>query len=219
MVKGTKDKWKAKSLYTVYAPEMFDRKEIGEIVGTEKTIPGRVVIVGLNEITGNLTHSYTNLKLKVTSVRGLSAYTSFVGHELQRSYLRTLVRRRRSIVEDVYDVVTKDGVKVRVKTNIYTAVKASESARKALRKGAREEIEKRAKELNFDAFIQEIVFGKLSTKLYGKLRKILPLRRVEIRKTEVKVSVPVEGDGKEIKEEKKEKSEGAASEKKAPSAA
>ncbi len=44
----------------------------------------------------------------------------------------------------------------------------------------------RASELNFEQFIEEAIMGKLSANIYRNAKYIYPLRRVEIRKTEVK---------------------------------
>ncbi len=51
-------------------------------------------------------------------------------------------------------------------------------------------VKNRASELNYEQFIEEAIMGKLSANIYRNAKSIYPLRRVEIRKTEVK-SVPV----------------------------
>ena len=43
----------------------------------------------------------------------------------------------------------------------------------------------RAKELDMAQFVQEIVTGKLSANIYHDVKPIYPLRRVEVRKTEI----------------------------------
>lgn len=43
----------------------------------------------------------------------------------------------------------------------------------------------RAKELDMAQFVQEIVTGKLSAGIYHDVKPIYPLRRVEVRKTEI----------------------------------
>jgi small subunit ribosomal protein S3Ae len=96
------------------------------------------------------------------------------------------VRRRRDIVNEVVDVVTKDGHGVRVKLSIYTARKASSPAKTAVRKAAHAEMIERAKEMDFQTFEQEIIYGKFSSRIYKAIKRILPIKRVEVRKTEVK---------------------------------
>jgi small subunit ribosomal protein S3Ae len=46
-------------------------------------------------------------------------------------------------------------------------------------------IQAKAKELNMEQFVQEIVSGKLSANIYHDVKPVYPLRRVEVRKTEI----------------------------------
>ncbi len=43
----------------------------------------------------------------------------------------------------------------------------------------------RARKLDFEKLIEEIVNGKFSAKIYRSVKQIYPLRRVEILKTEI----------------------------------
>ena len=180
------DKWKTKAWYTVIAPDLFENKEIGVLPSDDDAkLINRIVRISLAEITGDMSHTYTMLAFRVVEVKGKSAFTKLIGHELSPSYLRSLVRRKRDVVNEIVDVTTKDGLKVRVKLSIYTARKASSPAKTALRKAAHGEMEARAKEMDFGTFIQEIVFGKFSSRIYKASKRILPLKRVEVRKTEL----------------------------------
>jgi len=180
------DKWKTKTWYSVIAPDMFENKEIGQIPADDDSkLLNRIVRVSLGDLTGDMTQAYTTLLFRVNDVKGKSAFTKLVGHELSPSYLRSLVRRKRDVIHDVVDVETKDGVKLRIKTSLYTAKKASNPAKTAVRNAARTEIIARAKEMDFAAIEQEIVFGKFSSRIYKAIKKIIPIKRVEVRKTEV----------------------------------
>jgi len=55
---------------------------------------------------------------------------------------------------------------------------------KQIRKMMEEIIINRAKTLELSKYIQEIILGKLSSDIYKVAKKIYPLRRVEITKTE-----------------------------------
>ena len=56
----------------------------------------------------------------------------------------------------------------------------------ALRNALMKELKKRAQSKPFGEFIQETLFGKAAGELFRTLRQIAPLKRVEIRKTELK---------------------------------
>lgn len=183
------DKWKMKSWYSVIAPEIFDSKEIGQIVSSdEPNLKNRVIKIGLGDLTGSFSQgaAYTTLYFRVKETVGKTVKTMFIGHELVPGYMRTLARRRRSLVTQVDDVMTKDGVEMRIKMLCISGLKVSEAVRTDLRKVLSENIKAIAKSTDFPVLVQEIVFGKLSAKLYSGVKKIGPIKRVEIKKTEVK---------------------------------
>jgi len=122
------DKWKAKTLYQVVAPDLFQGKELGYVAANEDSkLIDRVIRIGMSDVTGSFDelNMYTMLRFRITDVKGTHAYTSFDGHELSRAYVRTLTTRRHSLVDPVVDVITKDEVPVRVKGLIITAHRVS----------------------------------------------------------------------------------------------
>jgi small subunit ribosomal protein S3Ae len=180
------DTWKSKTWYTVLAPQMFESKEIGQIPATEDAhLINRIVKVSLAELTGDISQSYVNLQFRIHEVKGKTAYTRLVGHEMSAGYLRTLVRRRRNVINEVVDVESKDGVKLRIKISIFTARRVSSPVKTALRNSTREEILLRVKEMDFQQLAQEIIFGKFSATLFNRLKKLCPVKRIEVRKTEL----------------------------------
>ena len=182
------DKWKLKSWYTLVAPEMFESKELGQVVSSdEPNLKNRVVRIGLGDMLGSFSQgtAYTVLFFRVSGVTGKTAHTKFIGHELVPGYVRTLVRRRRSVMSQVDDIVTRDGVPVRIKSMCISGIKVSEGVRADVRKVISETVKSIAKNTDFPVLAQEMVFGKLSSKIFGAVKKIGPLKRVEIRKSEV----------------------------------
>jgi small subunit ribosomal protein S3Ae len=180
--------WKAKQWYNLVAPEMFGKTNIGETVAEvpEKLI-GRVVEITLGELTNDLSKQNTKLLLKIDRVGGDSAYTKFMGHQLTQDYLRSLVKRQTSAVETNVSVTTKDGYTIRVKPSCFTIKRARANQVKAIRSIMNNVIEAKAKELDMPQFIQEVITGKLSASIYHDVKPIYPLRRVEVRKTEIEV--------------------------------
>ncbi|TAN43906.1 MAG: 30S ribosomal protein S3ae [Candidatus Methanoperedens sp.] len=180
------ESWKVKQWYNLVAPEMFGKVNIGETVADvpEKLI-GRVIEVTLGELTNDLSKQNIKLLLKVDSVGGDSAYTKFTGHQLTQDYLRSLIKRSTSNIETNVSVLTKDGYTVRVKPSCYTIKRARANQVKAIRSIMNSVITSRAREMNMEQFVQEIVTGKLSASIYHDVKPIYPLRRVEVRKTEI----------------------------------
>ncbi len=178
--------WKAKQWYNLVAPEMFGKTNIGETVAEvpEKLI-GRVVEITLGELTNDLSKQNTKLLLKIDRVGGDSAYTKFMGHQLTQDYLRSLVKRQTSAVETNVSVTTKDGYTIRVKPSCFTIKRARANQVKAIRSIMNNVIEAKAKEMDMPQFVQEVITGKLSASIYHDVKPIYPLRRVEVRKTEI----------------------------------
>jgi small subunit ribosomal protein S3Ae len=125
---------------------------------------------------------------KVDQVAGDSAYTKFVGHELTSDYIRSLVKRRTSRIDSIIDVTTSDGYKVRVKPSCFTVKRARSTQVKTIRNIASNIIQEKAGTLDLNQFIQDVVLGRISLDIYKDAKEIYPLRRVEIRKTEILAS-------------------------------
>lgn len=183
------DKWKSKQWYTVLAPQAFDTKEIAEIVSSdEENLKNRVLSLSLAEVTGQPSQSaiFTSLKFRIGEVKGKSAYTRLIGHEISPSYIRTLSRRNRSIINVIYDIRAKDDQTVRVKILAITGSEVSQNTKKNIFHAVMEELRKVGAEHSTDQLMQEIIFGKFASKLFNRLKQITSMRRVEVRKSELK---------------------------------
>ncbi|MDK2826880.1 SSU ribosomal protein S3AE [Methanolobus vulcani] len=184
------DKWKSKTWYNVETPEFISRTNIGVTPAEEpEQLIGRVVETTVGEIANDFTKHNTKLRLEINDVNGDIANTRFLGHEITTDYLRSIVKRQTSRIDANLDVTTKDGYVIRVKPICFTVKRARSSQIKGIREVMVKIVKERAAELNFEQFIEEAIMGKLSANIYRNAKSIYPLRRVEIRKTEVK-SVP-----------------------------
>lgn len=185
-VKKVKDKWKAKQWYTVRAPPMYNAGVIAETLADEQEkLMGRVAEATLQDLTGDFSKMHVKMRFKVAAVRGNECATKFAGHELTSDYIRRLTRRKHSKIDAVVDVTTKDGFRMRVKPLAVTDRRAQSSAEQEIRRIAVSVITAAAAEKDHPAFIKEVVNGDLAQVIYNQARKIYPLKRVEIRKSEV----------------------------------
>ena len=180
------DSRKAKLWYKVVSPEMFGRSPFGETIANDpERIVGRIVETTLGDLTNNFSKQNTKLKFKVDRVAGDSAYTKFLGHEMTSDYLRSLVKRRTSRIDAIVDVTTTDGYQVRVKPSCFTVKRARANQVKSIRELSKKVIMERSKSLDLNQLIQDAVGGKISLDIYKEAKMIYPLRRVEVRKTEI----------------------------------
>lgn len=181
-----KDKWRSKKWYTVVAPPYFGGVEIGSIPSDDpQKILGRVVEATLYDITEDFAHQYLKTYFQVISVDGKRALTIFKGHEYSRDYLRSLVRRKTTTVDGIFDVTTKDNYKLRVAACAFTTTRIRTSQEREIRAIMRRILEEKARTLNFDQFVQEAVLGKIASDIYNEAKKITALRHVGIRKTKL----------------------------------
>lgn len=195
-----KDKWRSKRWYTVVAPPYFGSVEIGSIPADDsQKLLGRVVEATLYDITEDFAHQYLKTYFQVIEVDGRRALTIFKGHEYSRDYLRSLVRRKTTKVDGIFDVTTKDGYKLRVASCAFTTTRIKTSQEREIRTIMRKIIEEKAKTLNFDQFVQEAVLGKIASDIYNEAKKIAALRHVGMRKTKLLSRPEIQAEA--IKEE------------------
>ncbi|MBU1198058.1 30S ribosomal protein S3ae [Candidatus Micrarchaeota archaeon] len=181
------DTWKSKSWYSVHAPKFLNEVEVAQIPALDdEHMLNRIIQIPLKDITKDLSHVYTNVKLRVSEIKGKSAYAKFIGHEVSREYIHALVRRRMDALNAVFSVTSKDGIEFRIKAVVLTGVSCSGTQKRALRNGLTTELKRIAESKTFGEFIYDTLFGKTSAEIYRLLRTIAPLKRVEIRKTELK---------------------------------
>ena len=175
-----------KRWYTVMAPEMFDRAELGETPADEpEQVYDRTVQTTLGELQNDPSENNTKLTFQITDVGSDTAYTEFVQHELTRDYLRSLTRRGTSKVDAFITVLTTDDYRVQVQPVAYTTKSADHSQEHAIRKTMIDLVEEAAEERTFEGLVDSIVEGRLSSAIYGEAKTIYPLRRVEVQKTRV----------------------------------
>ncbi|MEM2546328.1 MAG: 30S ribosomal protein S3ae [Candidatus Bathyarchaeia archaeon] len=188
--KKVRDKWRSKTWYTVVAPPYFGNVELGAIPADEpQKLVGRVMEATLYDITGDFSHQYLKLYFQITQVEGKTARTMFKGHEYSRDYLRSLVRRRTTKVDGIFNVSTKDGYRFRVAVCAFTLTRIKTSQEHAIRKIMAKIVEEKSAALTMDQFVQEMVLGKIASDIYNEARKIVPLRHVGVRKSKLLTQV------------------------------
>ena len=107
--------WKAKSWFKVHVPDNLGKAYIGDTIANDAdSVVGRIMQATLGEITNDYAKQHIKMSFKIATVTGDAAYTEFVGHEVTRDYLRSLVKRRSSRVDCQVPLLTKDGKKVRL---------------------------------------------------------------------------------------------------------
>lgn len=184
--KKVKDKWRAKEWYKLYAPEMFSKMQLGETPADNPDgIMGRVTEATVHDLTGDFSKMHIKIKFKVNNVSGLDAHTAFYGHDLTSDYVRRLTRRKRTKTDTVVDVATKDGWAIRVKPMAVSEQRIQASQETAIRLIMQEEAKKAASEATIGEFVRMLIMGDLSKRISDASKIIVPIKRIEIRRSEV----------------------------------
>jgi small subunit ribosomal protein S3Ae len=184
--KHVRDKWRGKSWYMIVAPPFFGNIELGSVPAEEeKKLIGRVVEATLYDITGDFSHMNMKLFFQVEEMDGKTAKTQFKGHEYSRDYLRSLVRRRTTKVDGLFNLTTKDGYKLRIAVSALTLSRIKTSQEKIIRHLMNRIVKEKAAALTLDQFVQEMVLGKIASDIYNQAKKMAPLRHVGIRKSKL----------------------------------
>jgi small subunit ribosomal protein S3Ae len=184
--KKVRDKWRSKTWYMVTAPPYFGNTELGSVPAAETDrMVGRTIDATLYDVTGDFSHQYLKMYFQINEVDGKTAHTIFKGHEYSRDYLRSLVRRRTTKVDGLFNIVTKDGYNLRVAVSAFTLSRVKTSQEKAIRTIMAKIIKEKAATLTIDQFAQEMVLGKIASDIYNEAKKIAPLRHVGIRRSKL----------------------------------
>lgn len=184
-----KDKWRAKVWYKVQAPGLFQHALLGETAATEPgQVIGRTLETTLEEVTGGSDVAKSHIKLRF-QIQGVGAdniaQTRFIGHELTSDYVRRLARRKRSKIDLSIPVTTRDAVKMILKPVAVGEQRLQTRLRAELRHKLRTLLEEEAKQRSAVEFVREILNGDLTKLLAHGVKSLYPLKKIEIRRSEV----------------------------------
>jgi len=183
-VKRAKDKWREKKWIIVEAPPSFGSAPVAYIPITDPSkAVGRMVETTLYDLLKqDPQHHVIKLKFQITEIVGDRAKTILNTLEYSREFLRSLVRRRSSMVDYIQDYVTKDGIKVRFQVVAFTQTRINSSRKHAIRMAAHRVLTEKTQKLTYDQLAQEIVLQKLGSDIYNEAKKVTHLRHLGIKK-------------------------------------
>jgi small subunit ribosomal protein S3Ae len=165
---------------------MFNQVQLGETPSADAAnLIGRTTEATVHDINGDFSKMHVKLKFKVQDVSGFDAHTVFIGQDLASDYIRRLTRRKRTKTDHVVDVRTKDGYLLRVKPMSITEKRIQASQETALRTMMNEEMRKMGEEKTISEMVKAIIDGEMVRRLGNVCKVIVPVKRIEIRKTEV----------------------------------
>ena len=181
-----RDTWKEKQWYKIMTPTDFGEAEIGTTPARDPEIlVKRRVESSMRELTGDFSKQYVKLYFQINDVAGDIANTKFVGHHVTTDYVRSMIRRGTSRIDTLSEITTKEGYKVDVHIIAITVKRAKASQQKFIRETMANLIQQAVDGKTFPEFVEGVISGKMASSIYHETKKIYPLKRVEIIKTQV----------------------------------
>ena len=181
-----RDKWRSKVWYTITTPETFSAKEIGMTPADEpEKVIGRVAESTLYDLTGNFKKMHVKLYFRINKVQGTNAYTRFIGHDMTTDYTRRMIRRRRSRIDTIFNVQTSDGYRIRVKVLCVPDRRIKSSIKSSIRNNIQTYLAEKAGSMTFSEYVKYLLADESHRDLTNTLKLVYPVRRIEIRKSEV----------------------------------
>jgi small subunit ribosomal protein S3Ae len=193
MVKGAKkggrvrDKWRDKQWVVINAPPAFGGGPLNYVPITDTNqAKGRVIENTMYDILKqDPTQHQTKVFVQIDKVNDGTASTIFKGHEYAKEFLRSLVRRGSSMINDVHDYTTMDGYTFRVTVVAFSQRRVNTSKKHEIRMIARNMLIDKIPKLTMDQFVQETTMGKMSADLLAEAKKVATMRHIGIKKTKL----------------------------------
>ncbi len=210
MAKTQTAKVKKKVWVTILAPKSLNERPIGEAYVAEPgLLVGRVVSCNLMSLTDNIKNQNANMKFFITDIRDNKAQTRPVSFELNQTFIKRMMRRKKNRVDESLPFKTADNKNVRIKLFLLTNNTAKSSAISKLRVKIKEETKNLVNRTKYDELFDSVVMHRVQSKLRGVLNKIVPLKVCEVRvlkeeKEKRKIGEKQTIEKVEIPEEKKE---------------
>ena len=126
------------------------------------------------------------LRFRIERISGEGiAEARFVGHDLTSDYVRRLARRKRSKIDLALTVTTKDGVQIILKPVAVGEQRLQTRLRAELRHKMVQILLEEAQLRTSPEFVREMIQGDLSKVLAHGVKTLYPLKKIEIRRSEV----------------------------------
>ena len=185
----TRDPWKTKAWYNVYAPPEFNKVSIGKTPASDPSeLPGRVIRTSLAELSGDIRDfkkQKQKISFRITKVKGMDAESVFESHSITRDYERSLGKRGGGKFYGRYIVNTADGKKLKIKIVGVATKKLTRHREAEISKRTFDVLQESAKTKTLTDFIQNLLFGKIGSTMFNSANKIYPVKVMVVSKTEI----------------------------------
>lgn len=190
-----------KDWYDVKAPAQFNNRQIGKTPVTRTTgtkiasdgLKGRVFETSLGDLNSN-EDAFRKFRLVIEETQGKTCLTNFHGMDLTTDKLRSMIKKKQSLIEAFSDVKTADGYVLRVFAIAFTknqrdsrreTAYAQHTKVKAIRRKMVELINKEISGSDLKTVVSKLIPDSIAKDIEKYCSYIYPLTDVYIRKVKV----------------------------------
>ncbi len=175
--KKIKKKW-----VSLIAPKEFNNAFLGEtFVEEQERAVGKVVHVNLMNLVHDPKKQNMVVSFSVTDVKNAQANTILTGYEIPPAHVKRLTKRSKAKVEDSFEYVTSDKIKMKIKTILMVRSETAKSKLTLLRIESRKFLADVVAKETFNNVMRNVVAGNLQRDLKGAIKKYHSLSAVVIR--------------------------------------
>jgi len=197
-----KKKW-----YQILAPKEFNEMLIGETpLLDQRLLMNKVISINLMSLTRDIKKQKIIMKFKVVGLKENKAITEVIGYKMVPAFIKRIIRRERDNLHCSFICKTSDEKNVRLKPLIITLNKTKGAVINSLMNTLKVNLIEYVRKITYTELVNDLISHKLQSNLKNSLKKIYPLRSLEIKEmvleTKKKVSDRIESKEKiEVKEE------------------
>ena len=178
---GVKKRW-----FSLVSTPEFNSTHLGESRAySPQDLVGRTLVINLMTLTNDPRKQSFNATFVVNKVEGDQGVAQLISYDMGGAYVRRVVRKGTTRVDDTFMVLTKDNTFLLVKPLLITKYKADHSITTLLRRKMRTLVASRFAVLSTADAFSSVIGNNLQMDIKKSLKKIYPLTTSEIRVLEV----------------------------------
>lgn len=178
---GVKKRW-----FSLVSTPEFNSTHLGESRAySPQDLIGKTVVLNLMTLTNDPRKQSFNVTFVVHKIEGDQGVAQLVSYDMGRAYVRRVVRKGTTRVDDVFMVLTKDKTHLLVKPLLITKYKADHRITTLLRRKMRDLVASRFASLSLAEAFSSVIGNNLQMDIKKSLKKVYPLTTSEIRVLEV----------------------------------
>lgn len=186
VVKSKVKKAKRKFPVEIKAPEYLNTMTLGHSeVSDLSSLIGKTSKINMMYVSGNVKNQNVRLTFKIIEANSGLAKTTVKVYEQIPYYLRRHVKKGSDLVETSFEVISKDGIELKVKPFAVTKANVSALVASSLRAKIIELISQELSEKTYAEFMSAVISGKIQTFYRNELKKITPMKSFEFRRIEL----------------------------------